>query len=348
MNEKLIKVGITQGDINGVGYELILKTLEDARIFEFCVPIVYGSSKILAYHRKVLDFPSVNINMIKNAHDANVNRVNIINCGHDDAMVELSQHTQGGSEAARHAMEKAIADLNAGNIHVLLMAPATEDYSSLIESATGKGKQSLQVFAKDSFRIALATNKIPLSEITASLSVETLKEKIEAIHSALIHDFMVTTPRIAVLALNPEIDGKEEKEIIAPALLAATEAGICCFGPYSANRLFCSEEYKKFDAILAMYYEQALIPFKTITCEDGAYYIAGLPVIVAASEQDVSYEMAGKNLTSEESFRNALYLAIDIFRNRLHDREIYANPLRKMYFERGSDNEKLDLTKDED
>jgi 4-hydroxythreonine-4-phosphate dehydrogenase len=352
MNDKMIKVGISHGDINGIGYELILKTLEDPRIFEFCIPVIYGSSKALAYHRKALEFPSISINTINHAQDAGMNRINVINCSNEELTVEFSRPTKEGAEASRQALEKALNDLKAGNIHILLMSPASEDYTALIEEKSGKTGQSLKMFVKDSFRIALATDKIPLSEVPASLTVEKLTEKIKLLHGTLIHDFTLTSPRIAVLSLNPhsgekESVGMEEKEIIAAALASASEAGICCFGPYPADSFFGSESYRKFDAVLAMYHDQALIPFRSITFGEGSCTLAGLPVIITAPDQDVAYELAGKNLSSEVSFRNALYLAVDLFRNRKSDKEIFANPLRKQYFERGSDNEKLDLTKEE-
>ncbi|MDR2087459.1 MAG: 4-hydroxythreonine-4-phosphate dehydrogenase PdxA [Dysgonamonadaceae bacterium] len=352
MNDKLIKIGITQGDINGVGYELILKTLEDVRILEFCIPVIYGSSKILAYHRKALDFSPININIVGNVRDIHVNRINLVNSVSDELMVELSRQTKEGAEAAETALRKAIADLKGGSIHALLTAPAIDDPETVIQSEVGEGKQTLKMLIYDNLRIALATGKIPLADVPASLSVNSLTEKIKLLHNTLIHDFIVTSPRIAVLSLNPGTEhkeqwGKEEQDVIAPALTAASEAGICCFGPYAADKLFASDDYRKFDAIMAMYYDQALIPFRSITSGEGVYYTAGLPVIATAPDQGVAYELAGKNLCPENSFRNALYLAADLTHNRMVDKEIYANPLRKQYFERGSDNEKLDLTKDE-
>jgi 4-hydroxythreonine-4-phosphate dehydrogenase len=352
MNDKLMKIGITQGDINGVGYELILKTLEDTRILELCTPVIYGSSKILAYHRKVLDFSHMNINIINSVQEVNTNRINLINSVNDELMVELSHQTKEGTEAAASALRKAIDDLKNGNIHALLTAPAINDPEVLIESEAGEGKQALKMLIKDSFRIALATGKVPLAEALPLLTVGNLTEKIKLLHSTLLHDFIVTSPRIAVLSLNPgtehkEYWGKEEQDVILPALATASEAGICCFGPFPADKLFESGDYRKFDAIMAMYYDQALIPFHSITSGEGIYYSAGLPVIAAAPDHGVEYELAGKNRCSENSFRNALYLLLDLIRNRMFDKEIYANPLRKQYFERGSDNEKLDLTKDE-
>jgi len=352
MSEKLIKVGISQGDINGVGYELILKTLEDVRIFEFCIPIVYGSSKVLAYHRKTLESSTVSVTTIDNASEATPNRINVINCCNEDVVVEFSQQTKAGEEAGKQALQKAIEDLNAKSIDVLLKAPTVNDYTNRIEAETGTGKKALKVFVKDSFRIALATDKIPFSDVPSLLSVELLTDKIKAIQSTLIHDFVITAPRIAVLSLNPEAGDKEqlgieEKEIIIPAIKAASDAGICCLGPYSADTFFGSGEYRKFDATLAMYYDQALIPFSSITSGEGVHYTAGLPFVVTTPDQGVLFELAGKNLCSADSFRNALYLSVDLFKNRKQDKVIYANPLKKQYFERGSDNEKLDLTKEE-
>ena len=205
----------------------------------------------------------------------------------------------------------------------------------------------------DTLRIALASDKIPLSEIASYLTVDLLTAQIKALHSALIHDFMVTNPRIAILSLNPgsgikeKSFGKEESEVIVPAVKAANDAGVICFGPYSADDFFGNGEYAKFDATLAMYYDQGFIPFRSIAFEGGVCYWAGLPFVATASDQGVSYDKAGKNESSEVSFRNALYTAIDIYKIRQLDSEIYANPLKKQYFERGSDNEKLDLTNDE-
>ena len=353
MTEKLVKVGISQGDINGIGYELILKTLEDARVFEFCIPIIYGSSKVLAYHRKTLESSSIGVVTIDNANEATLNRINVVNCCGEDVVVEFSQQTKTGEEAGKQALQKAIDDLKAGSIDVLLKAPTINDYTNRIESETGEGKKALKVFVKDSFRVALATDKIPVSDIPSLLNVESLVEKIKILQSSLIHDFVITAPRIAVLSLNPEVGDseeqleREEKEIIIPAIKAASDAGICCLGPYSADTFFGSGEYRKFDATLAMYYDQALISFRSITSGEGTHYIAGLPFITVAPDQGVSFELAGKNLCSEDSFRNALYLSVDLYKNRGLDKKIYANPLRKQYFERGSDNEKLDLTKEE-
>ena len=350
MSEKIIKAGISHGDINGIAYELILKTFEDIRIFELCIPVIYGSSKVLAYQRKVMNLSPVNFNTINHAGDAGMNRLNIINCGNEEVTVEFAHATPDSELLAKEAFQRALKDLQSGYIDVLIMAPTNGDEIGMLYDS---GRHPLKMLINDTFRIALASDKIPLSGITSQLTIDSLLEQIMTLHTALIHDFMVTNPRIAVLSLNPGVGikeksfGKEENEMIIPAVKAANEAGIVCFGPYSADNFFGTGEYLKFDATLAMYYDQGLIPFRSIVFEGGVCYWANLPFVVTASDQGVFYEKAGKNESSEVSFRNALYVAIDIFKIRTLDSEIYANPLKKQYFERGSDNEKLDLTKDD-
>jgi len=350
MSEKMMKIGISQGDINGIAYELILKTFDEARIFEMCIPVVYGSSKVLAYQRKVLNLSPVNLNAIHHAGDAGMNRLNIINCGNEDVTVEFARSTPESESLAKDAFKRAISDLKSGHIDALIMAPANWDETAVLSDAVASGKRPLKMLINDTFRIALASDKIPFSGVAALLTVDSLTAQIKALQSSLIHDFMVTNPRIAVLSLNPGAGikekqfGKEESEVIVPAVKAANDMGIICFGPYAADDFFGSSEYLKFDATLAMYYDQGLIPFRSIAFEGGVCYWTDLPFVVTAPDQSASYEKAGKNETSEVSFRNALYVASDIFKARKLDSEIYANPLKKQYFERGSDNEKLDLT----
>lgn len=354
MSNKLLKVGISHGDINGISYELILKTFDDARIFEFCIPVIYGSSKILGYHRKTMELSPVNLNVINNAQDAGTNRLNIINCVNDDTPVELSQATDAGAKAAELAMKKATEDLRSGHIDLLLSTPSNNEEIAMINKQVGGADTALLMLINDSLRIALATEKIPLAEVPLVLSQELLLAKIEVLQKTLERDFMITLPRIAVLSFNPGVGlkenryGKEESEIIQPAIEAASKAGVYCFGPYSADDFFASGEYLKFDAVLAMYYDQGAVPFYSITADEGINYLANLPFIVSAPGQHVSYEKAGKNQSSPASFRQALFVSLDIYQNRIADKNIKANPLRKQYFERGSDNEKLDLTKDED
>ena len=344
MSEKIIKAGISHGDINGIAYELILKMVDDPHLFESCIPIVYGSSKVLSYHRKTLELPSINISNINRAEDAGSNRLNIINITNEDLVVELGKPTEESVKAAEIALDRAFNDLKSGAIDILITAPAANDPVLSVESKTESDVQSLKILVSDSFRLALATGKIPLADVPALLTVEKLTETIKALHSALIRDFMVTFPRIAVLSLNPEPD---KEETTMQAIQAASDAGVHCFGPYAAGDFFASDKYKLFDAVLAMYHDQGMIAFQTIATEENALFIGNLPFIVTAPNIPASFEKAGKNESNPEVLRRALYLAIDIFRNRETHREINSNPLKKQYFERGSDNEKLDLTKEE-
>jgi 4-hydroxythreonine-4-phosphate dehydrogenase len=352
MSDKLIKVGISQGDINGISYELIIKTFEDVRIFEFCIPVLYGSSKVLAYHRKTMGLPSVNVNAIHHAGDAGINRLNIVNCGSEEIAVDFSKSSPESESVAQRAMQKAFSDLKAGLIDVLVLAPSNVDEFQFLSQQSGS--KPLKILVHDGLRIALAGDKIPLSDVSSQLTIDMLIKKIKDLQASLIHDFAITLPRIAVLSFNPGTgikerkEGREETEIIIPAIKTANENGVICFGPYSAGGFFANQDYTKFDAILAIYYDQGLISFRSISSGEGTCYYAGMPFVATAPDHGVAYDKAGKNESSEASFRNSVYLAIDLFRTRKSDKEIYANPLKKQYFEKGSDNEKLDLTKDEE
>ena len=363
MESQKVRVGITHGDINGVGYEVIIKTLSDTRILELCTPVIYGSSKVLAYHRKIMDLDPINVSIINQAKDAGHNRVNIINCVSEETKVDISQSTQEAGVASFKALEAAVTDLQSGDIDVLLTAPINKDniqndnfafpgHTEYLEQTCGKGKNALMILLNETVRVALVTGHVPLSAVSPNLTQEGIVEKLRAFSHSLKQDFKIIRPRIAVLSLNPHAGengllGSEEKDIIIPALAEADKKGILCFGPFAADGFFGSKNYENYDGILAMYHDQGLIPFKTLAMENGINYTAGLPIIRTSPAHGTAYDIAGKNQASEVSFRNALYLSIDIFRNRKFMEASQANPLRKQYFEKGSDNEKLDLTSDE-
>ncbi len=348
----MIKIGITHGDINGIGYELILKALSDPHVPELFIPVLYGSSKVATYHRKAMEIQPVNFYVIDKAVDAVANRVNIINCVSDDVKVELGKHTDESAKSAVSSLEKALKDLQDGVIDALFTSPAIvgNGQTAYIENTLGKVDHSLSILVKDSLRIALATGNIPFSSVTKLLSADLIYQKLLDLKTSLIRDFAVTAPRIAVLSLNPDTEqiasGSEEQKIIIPAMEKASKEGVFCFGPYTSDEFFGSGNFTKFDGILAMYHDQGMVPFRTLSNEEGACFTANLPVIRTASNLGPSFETAGQNIISPDSFLNAIYLAIDVFNNRAIDREINSNPLRKHYFERGSDNEKLDLTSD--
>lgn len=364
MEDKMIRVGITHGDINGIGYEVILKTFSDQRMTELCVPIIYGSSKVAAYHRKALDLPAVNINVVSRAEEAGLNRVNIINCVEDDIKVELTQSTPVAGRAAYKALEAAVADLKSGAIDVLVTAPINKHniqnaqfhfpgHTEYLEQTLGDGQKALMILMTDTLRVALVTGHIPVSQVPSQITVENIVTKLQVFNQSLKQDFTIIKPRIAVLALNPHagdngVIGNEEVEIIKPAMEEAERLGVMSFGPFPADGFFGSKMYEDFDGVLAMYHDQGLAPFKTLAMEEGVNYTAGLPFVRTSPAHGTAYNIAGQNLASESSFRQAVYTALDVYRSRQSYREATAHPLRKQYFDKGSDNVKLDLTKDEE
>jgi 4-hydroxythreonine-4-phosphate dehydrogenase len=360
MSDDKIKVGISHGDINGIGYEVIMKSLEDNRIFEICTPVIYGSSKVAAYHRKALEMPNLAMNNIKRAEEAHPKRVNIINCIDEEVRVELGKGTEMSGKAAFDALKKAVQDLVDGSIDVLVTAPIQKKviqsgefqfpgHTEYLEQMAKSGK-SLMLLVSETMKVGVATGHIPLKDVPAKLTTELICDKLRTLNQTLIRDFSIRRPRIAVLGLNPHAGddgllGSEEKDIIIPAIEKVKRDGIMAMGPYPADGLFGSDNLKKFDAILAMYHDQGLAPFKTVAFANGVNYTAGLPIIRTSPDHGTAYEIAGTNVANHESFLNALYLAIDVYRNRKIYNEISKNPLKKAgkeYFE-GKDESVQDL-----
>jgi len=362
--KQMIKVGITQGDINGIGYEVILKTFQDIRLAELFIPIIYGSTKVAAYHRKALELPPVTFNLIQNAADAEPNKINIINVIQTDVKIDLGQSSSMAGDCAFKSLEQATDDLSKGLIDVLVTAPINKEniqqdgfhfpgHTEYLEEKLGRDNdKSLMILADESLRVALVTGHIPVSKISVDLTKDKVEQTIEIFNKTLIRDFNIDKPKIAVLGLNPHAGengllGTEESDIIIPTIKDMQEKGILCFGPYAADGFFGSSHYKAFDGIIAMYHDQGLIPFKTLAMENGVNFTAGLPFIRTSPAHGTGYNIAGKNEASEESFRKAIYMSIDTFRNRKNYDEANRNPLRKLYYEKGGDSEVLDLTKDE-
>lgn len=358
MEDNKIKIGITQGDINGVGYEVILKTFADPVMLELCTPIIYGSPKVAAYHRKALDLPT-NFSIINSATDAAANRLNVVNCTDDEVKVEFSKPDPEAGKAALGALEKAIEEYREGLVDVIVTAPinkhtiqsegfAFPGHTEYIEERLGEGSKSLMILMKDDFRVALVTTHVPVSQIASSITKELIQEKIKIFHNCLKYDFGISAPRIAVLALNPHAGddgllGTEEQEIIIPALQEMKEKGILCYGPYAADGFMGSGNYTHFDGVLAMYHDQGLAPFKALAMDSGVNYTAGLPVVRTSPAHGTAYDIAGQGVASEDSFRQAIYVAMDVFRNREHEKEARRNPLRKQYYEKRDDSDKLKL-----
>lgn len=353
--EKII-VGITQGDINGVGYEIILKTFMDEEMFDFCVPVVYGSPKVATFHRKTLN-NQTNFVVRNSINDIQEGNLNLINCfGEEELKVEFGTASEDGGRAAFMALNQAVNDLTEGKIDVLVTAPLTNNtikgkesifpgHSTFIEKRIGGNDKSLAIFISQNLRVALATTNIPVSNVSNYITSELLTEKLTTLNNTLKRDFCIDGPRIAVLSLNPKgCDGKEEQEVIIPTIKDLFDnKGIRCFGPYAANEFFGSNNYTHFDAVLAMYHDQGIAPFNAISMGEGLIYTAGLPVIRTAPTHGVQYAIAGKGEADETSLRQAIYSAIDSFRNRARYDKAHANPLRRQYYEKRDDSDKLKL-----
>lgn len=358
MERNKIRVGITQGDINGVGYEVIFKTFSDPAMLELCTPIIYGSPKVAAYHRKAMELQA-NFSIVNSASEASHGKLSVVNCANDEVKVEFAKPAEESGRAALDALERALTEYRARLIDVLVTAPINKatiqsetfhfpGHTEYIEECAGKGNKALMILMKDDFRVALVTGHIPVKDIASTLTQELIEEKLSIFNRSLKVDFNIDCPRIAVLALNPHAGdngllGTEEKEIIIPAMEAASAKGIRCFGPYAADGFMGSDQLTAFDGVLAMYHDQGLAPFKALAMEEGVNFTAGLPIIRTSPDHGTAYDIAGKGIASEASFRQAVYVAIDVFRNRQIDREIHANPLRKQYYDKRDDSDKLKL-----
>lgn len=340
--EKILKIGITQGDINGIGYEVILKTLADARILDICTPVVYGSSKAMGYYKKVLDLDRLSVNIVKSGGDAAPRRINVVNCSSEELKIEMGQATAESGQYAFYALDQATADLQNGLIDAMVTAPINKHvmpqdrfpYAGHTEYLEAKANQKgLMLLLYGSLRVALVTNHLALKDVAANITEERILTKLHILNKTLQCDFGIRNPRIAVLALNPHsgdngLFGSEEAEIIAPAVKKANDRNILCFGPYAADGFWGSDMLGKFDAVLAMYHDQGLAPFKALCMDDGVNYTAGLSFVRTSPDHGTAYEIVGKNRANEQSMRQAIYTAVDIVKKRSLEAEISANPLK--------------------
>lgn len=343
MKNNKIKVGITHGDINGIGYEVIIKTLMDNRIYDLCTPIIYGSPKVAAYHRKALNIENFSLNNIKQVSEAHPKRTNIINCVDENIKVELGKSTNSAGDSAFKSLEAAVADLDKGLIDVLITAPINKKniqskdfdfpgHTEYLETKLDSGK-SLMLLISNKLRVGVVAGHIPISKVPDAITEENIFAKLEILNSSMLKDFGIRRPRIAVLSLNPHagdegLIGNEEIDVIIPTLEKAREKGIMALGPYPADGFFGTSDYTKFDAILAMYHDQGLAPFKALAFESGVNFTAGLSKIRTSPAHGTAYSIAGTNVASEKSFQEALYMAIDVFKNRENFAEISKDPLK--------------------
>ena len=366
MNEdnKRLKVGITIGDTNGIGVEVVMKAIGVPEMMDLCIPVIYGSTKVVSYHRNACNLPGFQINHTKSAQNLKDNMPNLVECFDQDIKIELGQPSKQAGLASFLSLEAAVRDLKSGLIDVLVTAPISKDniqseqfqftgHTEYLESAAGDGNKALMILCASNLRIALATTHLPLSQVPTALSIEGIREKLRMLDSSLKRDFEISCPRIAVLSLNPHCGengmlGNEERDIIIPAIQQTVdEDKVQCFGPYAADGFFGARHYRRFDGVLAMYHDQGLAPFKTIAMNEGVNFTAGLSIVRTSPDHGTGYDIAGQGLADESSMRHAIYMAIDVCRHRLHYDEAHQNPLPKLFQDRGRDNVKLDLTKGE-
>lgn len=346
MENQKIRVAITHGDTNGTGYELILRAFEDPTMLELCTPIVYGSPKVAAYHAKALGIET-QFTIINSPEEAKDGRLNLLNCFDEEVKVDMGQPTQESAEAARKALEQAMADYEKGVYDALVMAPtANFDPTSFLQKRLNARQQPLVVRCSDDLRVALVTNHVAIKDVPEAITKQKIVEKAQLMHQSLRRDLTLSSPRIAVLALNPHADedgqlGEEEQTIIAPAIAELAEQGIQAFGPYPADEFFGTGQYLRFDGVLAMYYDQGMTAFKTLVSEGSVDFTAGLPLVVTAPAVDSCFEQAGQTKVSALPLLHAIYMAIDATRNRRNYDEPLQNPLPKLYHEKRDDSEKV-------
>jgi len=341
--DRKVVVGITHGDFNGISYEIIIKTLMEPRILEICTPVVYGSSKIASYYRKALNYNDINFNLVKKAELASSKRQNIVNVTEQEVKIDIGESTEIAGKLSLMALDMATSDLKNNNIDVLLTAPINKKniqsgdfhfkgHTEYLAERFNASNYLMMMVAPD-LRIGFVTGHVPIKNISDTLTEELILRKLIVMNNSLIRDFGIDKPKIALLGLNPHsgdsgVIGNEETSVIIPAMKKAQSENILCFGPYPPDGFFGSLKYRQFDGVLAMYHDQGMIAFKIIAFNEGVNYTAGLPVVRTSPAHGVAYDIAGKNIASPESFRNAMYLACDIFTNRNNYDLLKANPLK--------------------
>ncbi|MBX2903480.1 MAG: 4-hydroxythreonine-4-phosphate dehydrogenase PdxA [Chitinophagales bacterium] len=338
-------VGITIGDYNGIGPEVIMKALSDERLFHFADFVIYGSRPVMSYHAKLLKIQNFQMNEITSFEKLSNKLPNVFNCWSEQAQIKVGEATNESGARAMVALNTAIEDLKANKIQVLVTGPVNKqsiavhhpDFRGQTEYITTQCDigQSMMMLCDDNLRVGLVTNHLSLKDVAAAIDINTIVSKIELLNHSLKQDFLVHKPRIAVLGLNPHAGdnsllGKEEKEIIAPAVNRAKDKGILALGPFAADGFFGSHHYRHFDAVLAMYHDQGLVPFKTLTFDTGVNYTAGLPVVRTSPDHGTAYDIAGKDSASAGSLRNAIFMGLEIVKCRANYAEITANPVEKV------------------
>lgn len=347
-----LKVGISIGDINGIGLEIIIKTLADSMVYNYCTPIVYGHTKVASFYRRVTEVSELNFNVIDHPSKAQHKRANMINCWEEDVKIEPGLPNKEVGKFAFASLERATADLINGDIDALVTAPINKDtiqseefnfpgHTEYLQDRDGAA-ESLMFLVSDTLRVGVVTGHIPINRVSASITSEKILAKLKLMNASLREDFWIRKPKIAVLGLNPHASdngliGHEEQDVIIPAIDEARANDILAFGPYPADGFFANASYMQFDAVLAMYHDQGLIPFKQIAFESGVNFTAGLKFVRTSPDHGTAYDIAGKNQASEISFREALFTALHIARNRKEGAELSENPLQFTKLQRDRD-----------
>ncbi len=336
-----VRVGISIGDFNGIGPEIIMKSLKDKSITDFFTPVIFGSGKLFTYQKNIFKL-QLNFHYINEASQAQGDKINMVNLSKDNVTVELGKPSEESTRMAIESLEAATEALMKGDIDVLVTAPINKDemmkYGFEHAGHTGYFEEKFQrkglmFLVTDDLKVAVSTHHIPIAKVAEDISKEKIKKQIKILNQSLIEDFQVTLPKIAVLGLNPHagdggVIGTEEIDIITPAIKEVYDNGVLAFGPYPADSFFQPQKYGAFDAVLAMYHDQGLAPFKTLAYEDGVNYTAGLPFIRTSPDHGVAYDIAGQNLADERSFVEAIFTALKIFRNREEYNDLITNRLR--------------------
>jgi 4-hydroxythreonine-4-phosphate dehydrogenase len=337
-----IIVGISIGDLNGIGGEIVLKTFEDSRILEFCTPVIFASAKTMSFLKSHYK-SGINFNNINDLNQIAFGKVNVFNCWNDVVNIDFGKEDIKIGEFAIKSLQKATKALKNSDIDVLVTAPInkhniqSEDFKFpghtdyLAEQLEG---ESLMFMVNNDLRVGLLTDHVPLKDIVEHISSELITEKINTVYNSLIKDFKIRKPKIAVLGINPHtgdngVIGNEDDDVLRPTLSKIKEEGKLVYGPYAADSFFGSNNYKNFDAIIAAYHDQGLIPFKTLSFGQGVNYTAGLNKVRTSPDHGTAYEIAGKGIADENSFKEAVFTAIQIFKNRLDYKELTSNPLKK-------------------
>ncbi|MFM8710897.1 MAG: 4-hydroxythreonine-4-phosphate dehydrogenase PdxA [Sphingomonadales bacterium] len=344
MNTPKPIIGISCGDLNGIGIELIIKTFSDSRLLDHCTPVIFASNKAINFYRKTLPEYTFNYASTKELNRINPKQINLINCWEEDIEITPGQLTPIGGRYAALSLQSAVAALKQGQIDGLLTAPFhKKNIQSAEFSYTGHTPYLQEIFGVNDvvmllcsgdFRVGLVTEHVPVGEVAAKLTKEKIVSKLMLLHQSLQKDFGIDKPRIAVLGLNPHagdegLIGKEEETLIRPAIKEAKNNHMLVVGPYSADAFFARRSFEQFDAVLAMYHDQGLIPFKTLASGEGVNYTAGLPAVRTSPDHGVAFDIAGKNKADNSSFLMALFECIDIINRRKGYAENRKNPLRK-------------------